>query len=597
METTLELRIDSLPGGPGIPHVTLRADRRANQDPAQLREDGRYTLTLRCPAALGEPVLAVQGYELQDCKQLRQEDAVSLWKWDPDPNIFRNCFGLTTFRVEFEDGHAFEFQPVEVLATKLKAEHAQSMLEYLWKQSPELLYACFARTSVGGSVGEGSPSIERVLQQAETLTESVERLVLFSSRSATRKRLVEELEVKPLSAGDVIDDRSVHFMLHNLHHASPTPSDASTEVRVQYRVLYFDNVAVMRKSESTDVYENRVIHGLLWTVEKRLVEVGKYLEDVMREIQMRIGAPSLLDDGKYVRFQSVCGYYIHQVARQPLSRINGLLLRIRKCQRRSREIIPAKPVIEVPRLTPTFSVKRPYRDIFRQAHEWYQMGNGLAGVSDFLMGLRTIDRLYEYYCLFSILELAGKEAWRLIEVRRERAQGDSLFDSIADAFVLSHENLGRLELRYEPSIPPVSSGEDFWGFVKVAGSTTESYRPDFMIKWTPSHGSEVVAVLDSKYSTQETMRYRHLPAVALKYLLGIRKKGVVEKIEIDHLCLLGPTSGAAVLWDYHFAGRGLGIRPTMHIARAYPGQDAAGLERWFKNVLIRRSSSTRLTSP
>jgi hypothetical protein len=586
MEHQLELTIEPKDGENEPSFILVSAKTQAGGvAPFNLREDGRYSVTVRSPSRLGTPSLELQGYRLDDPRPVERNENETVWRWDHDPYFFRNCFGLTVIRVELPGDGIHEFPPVEVVARKLKADEANTMLEYLWVVSPGLIYACFARTGYGGSQGDAPPSVERLLKQLDGLLKPIERLVDSKSSRVHRRRLVETTGVKAPSPGDVIDDRAVHFALLHLDYALEQAASNTVQIPVGYRQLSFDRLELVRKVESTDVYENGIIHGVLIHAERRLTAVQNRLTDVLNAIDARLADAQSRgqSDGTYVEFRTVCGYYVSQVANRPLARVSDMLRRVRRAQARASKVIPATPVRGKPRLTPTFSSRFLYQVIYRETMAWYKVGDGLSTAADLILGLKTLDRLYEYVCLFKLVDALTSEAWEL-EATEAPVVNEPLRDDVGEIYRFKHPRFGRAELRYEPQIPTATSSTSLWGLTKITGSSHEPFRPDFLLRFEEGAGTEpVTVVLDAKYSTFGTMRNRYIPDLTLKYLHGVINLQRPKKTPFDQLWLLGPVDFSH--WTYHNQGRHLGIAPTIGILQVRPGAGHEALSSWLRSLV------------
>ena len=66
-------------------------------------EDRGYAITLHYPESLGQATVYVEDYVLDRPTEVRSEDGVMVCHWQ-QTDVFRNCFGLTAFRVEFSQG-------------------------------------------------------------------------------------------------------------------------------------------------------------------------------------------------------------------------------------------------------------------------------------------------------------------------------------------------------------------------------------------------------------------------------------------------------------------------------------------------------------
>ena len=110
----------------------------------------------------------------------------------------------------------------------------------------------------------------------------------------------------------------------------------------------------------------------------------------------------------------------------------------------------------MPNLTPKFSSQPHYFEVFVQMVEWYRLGKLNVDREKYLLSLRTLDKLYEFYCLFLLIEALQKSGW---ELRQSVAK-----QTIASAtrygewqitpnneynFYYNHK---RIKLQYEPRI-------------------------------------------------------------------------------------------------------------------------------------------------
>lgn len=591
------------------PHQSLRLTPAGALDwdggLAQMREDDAASLSLVSPAEWGQPRLFLQGAAIEEPNLVGMEGSWRHWRWRAD-RYFHNCFGWTTLSLEGQGG-LVEYPPLDVLAREAQAEDARAMLEFMEVQDPRLLHACFVQAGAGKGLAErlwlgGSPSLEEVLRAAREALAPVERLV-FSSFRRTRSRLVEEPVVKAPDPSDTMDDRSLHYLLAHPDSAVPAPVPGGLSVSAAGRSLYLTEVQAVRKVESADVYENGVIHGLLLSVRRRLLAVQNHLVS----LQLALAEPadtSLIPEG-YAQFRGVGGRYLAVSAGHFLERVQQLLLRLERTQRRVRLVLPARPVQRMPRLTPYFSANPRYREVYRAARSWYGLAEGVATPSQALLGLKSLDRLYEYVVLLSLLTAFREEDWDLVGSEQSGAGGGlgraGEFRGAsppgngvpARLYRLRHNRIGELELRYEPRIAAEESqGEasqgEAWDLLKVAGGSPDHpYQPDFVLRFRDlAGGLQSSAVMDAKYADFATVRERHLPDLTLKYLHGIRRSGDPTRPPFDHLWVVGPVRREPFVFHHGRPPGSSPVRPSLGILDVRPGEATKALRWWYRTILL-----------
>lgn len=564
--------------------VTPGAAWRFEDDLHQVREDDSCTLSLEAPARLGPPQLFAQGVMAEGPSQMTEEGGQRVWHWR-EGRHFHNCFGWTVLHAEWESDLRVEFPPVDVVARTVQADDATAMLDFLGSQDTRLLHACFVQARAREHWGVGSPAVERVLNSADEVLSGVEQLV-FSTFRRARSRLVEQLVLKAPDASDSLDDRSLHYLLAHPDSMSVTPGPRLLPVAVGGQSLYLGEVQAVRKVESTDVYENGVVQGVLLSVRGRLLAVQGHLSHIQEVSEPRLASRPIPEG--YAQFQAVGGHYLKKAASYPLARVQGLLQRLDRAQKRAQSVIAARPVRHAPRLTPYFSANPRYRAIYRAARSWYSLAEGLAAPAQALLGLKSLDRLYEYVALFGLLKALRQEDWELVDSQRFGPTGGSEVEVIADLHQLRHDRIGSVEMRYEPRIEPEGLLGEVGDLVKVAGGAGPGYpyRPDFVLRFTDLAGNERTrAVFDAKYADFATIRERHLPDLTLKYLHGIRSVSAPERPPFDHLWLLGPVRREP--FAFHRVRRGaVPVRPSLGILDVHPSDPTTAIRWWYRNVLL-----------
>jgi hypothetical protein len=549
-------------------------------------EDRGYAITLHYPESLGQATVYVEDYVLDRPTEVRSEDGVMVCHWQ-QTDVFRNCFGLTAFRVEFSQGSTVYSPYIEVLSRKISPEEIMAMVRYLQSRAERIIQVGFAKTGLGMAPGGSTASIERAVDVAEEAVAAIEDLLVVRP-SRIRRRLVERRVVKGYEPRDPVDDRSITYVLENLDKGalSPDPEKHALPVDLSGRRLYFSELDVVHKQESTDVYENRIIHGFLRSMHHRLGEIRSYLQEVYRELDRYYLEGAAEQSEEYTSFLSVCGYHVGRISRQTLDRIATLLERIRINEWRAQQLIPAKPLQEMPRNTPWFAVYPRYRRVFVSAQQWYMIRDEFSDLSRFLLRLRTIDRLYECVCLFQLVELFEAEGWQLHDASMMGLPGP-LWGEMNNCYRFRSAE-GELELLWEPPIPPHGSGEHLWNRVKVSGDSERFFAPDFLVRITHrASGKECCIVLDAKYGSEKSVFQHHLPKVVLKYTYGVAKSDELSQPPFQHTWVLAPI-GRLLNYQWQLPEAGF-KRTTVGVVGILPeARDV--LRKWYREVVLKSLS-------
>ena len=192
-----------------------------------------------------------------------------------------------------------------------------------------------------------------------------------------------------------------------------------------------------------------------------------------------------------------------------------------------------RTVREMPTVTPGFLASPHYHQAFRQVVAWHGLGRlGLAG-ERFLYGLRTIDRLYEFYCLFRLVETLRESGWEPAgqERRPQAAHSHPRGDWDArpdDVYAFSNRAGERVTLFYEPQIERTSDGA--LGLVRTMEGGP-GFLPDFVLKFDlDGAGPPSYLILDAKYvSPYLALNFEgsrsELSKITMKYLHGIGASG------------------------------------------------------------------------
>jgi len=538
-------------------------------DPPAVRvaEDEPVEFVLRCREGV-QPYLYVQDVEMDRPHWQKIGDMVE-YRWEPHPGgppPFLNHFGYCILTIEFLSGmdqtESISYAAVEVFARKPNAERAERILDYLESRMEDVSRSCFNAAHPGVSHADGEVPQSGNIPASILLQSIAGHLQTFAAllpRFRYRKRCRLAPTPKRIKATQAanLTEHSVHWALTHLDTLLPVSAPTAGGIAVGGRFYELDEIETYALTEETNVYENQVVAGYLESIAARLSEVERFCFGQMQALE---------SEGFLAQVPP--GYAsIFDIKRKAGRKQFGKLLAEcaalqRDCANQSafwRKHLPVtRTVREMPEVTPGFLATPHYHQAFRQIVAWHGMGRlNLAG-ERFLYGLRTIDRLYEFYCLFRLVETLREAGWepqgQELRPPASRAQERLDWDARPDnAYTFSRAG-ERITLFYEPEIERTPDGA--LGLVRTMEGGA-GFLPDFVLKFEPAfesvrNGPPSYLILDAKYVSPYLALNFELTRITMKYLHGI---GVTEggRSPVHGIFVLHPQS-------FHAAAPGLPYR-------------------------------------
>jgi hypothetical protein len=501
-----------------------------------IREDEYVSFLLRSPKKLISPLLSLQ----DDGLKPYYEDQMPMgyeYHWKSSKPFFRNYFGTCQIVVELDQLSSrtrLLYTEVEVVATKLNAERANHLLNYLESKLPDIVRSCFSRTH--HRIGDGTTSsvdaqilLQKVKQQIEMLTE---KLPLF--RNKKRCRLVPKPVLVDATAANSLSENSVTWVLSHLDLLAPSMMPSTSSINIHNKLYDIQNVQADVLHEDTDVYENRVILGYLEDVEARLSQVEDLFRKALAEVETDLVVQEIPDG--YVSMADIRKRYGRKYFYRLIDICAEVQEACQQCKRFWQKNLSVKRSFRgMPEMTPGFLSYAHYRSVFELIVEWYRIGNVNLSGERYLLGLRNLPKLYEFFCLYRIIHSLESKGMTITEVSR-RDQSETFEKNILpdDCYTLASPNGLHLKLYYTPDIRTEAHSEDDWVDVVHKGTRENSqYSPDFFVEFISSTGKKMCIILDAKYTSQkQAMRtlgedYDYadeLTKLTMKYIHGINLK-------------------------------------------------------------------------
>ena len=517
-------------------------------DPPSVRvtEDEPVEFVLRCAGDV-RPRLYVQDVELDPPFRQTRGDLTE-YRWEPHPGgpgWFLNHFGYCILTLESLSGPDREgtlrYAAVEVFARKPNAERAERILDYLESRMEDVTRSCFNAAHPGGSVdGRGEDSQGGEIRQgnipASALLQAIGGHLRTFAAQTPRFRYRKRCRLAPMPArikasqATNLTEHSVHWALTHLDTLMPVGVPTPASIAVGGRFYELDEIETYALSEVTDVYENQVIAGYLESIAARLSDVERFCLGQLQALESEgfvAQVPARLR--QHLRHQAQGG---PQALRQAAGRVRRLAAR----RRRPVRLLAQAPPRDAHR--PGNAHRDARLPVLPALPPGLPAGRRLARAGParprrerFLYGLRTIDRLYEFYCLFRLVETLRESGWESAgQERRPAAHPRGDWDARPDdVYAFSNRAGERVTLFYEPQIERTPG--DALGLVRSMEGGP-GFLPDFVLKFEPEEEAESPSylILDAKYvSPYLALNFEgsrsELSKITMKYLHGIGASG------------------------------------------------------------------------
>ncbi len=441
--------------------------------------------------------------------------------------IFLNQFGTCEVAVERPGTEPERLGEFEVIPGKIRPHEINNLFDYLLEQNVTL-WQPFARVrSRHKDHTSASHHLLWLLKKVRgELGELIARLPLF--RLSPQSRLVPYQEVVPWSDDVETTDSSLSWLMGNLSVLARTTQPGAANVRIRNRLYSITEVQVEYLREHTDVYENQLIHGYLTNIREVFSGSRRQLDSWAADLTQEVEQTGTLKARQLLR------YY------QKLSQDCGTVIaRSETALEFFRQYVPVSfPRVEFPTRTEGFAHREHYHSLLRPMQEWFGRDGDLQlDGREIFSGTRSMDKLYELFCLFQLIEALESLGFQLLPATYEPSTEPLLTDAQAEPdqpyrYQFAPRDGVQLTLYYERL--PTTHHTALWT------RRSQPLRPDFVLEYRhAAHEHNQLLIFDAKCQTVESVRRFSYKSVIPKYLHGISRRSGGD-VGIRGLFLLHP---------------------------------------------------------
>ena len=488
-----------------------------------------------CLGGIGEifraPRLDVEDHSIQLHRDdFTDEDGRRVVAFSSSPEkVFRESFGLAFVRIYIADE---EFSlPFEVLATKVTAIQAERMIHYLTERREHIIRVCLSRTMrPAGMKDDGWSDPEMVLSTAEKIIDTI-----LDCRGELRQHIRSKLVPAKVPAwkadqsGSLIDPVDVIFNLDSLR-----PGDGRQDVVLRGRTYSTSAIDVTALVRNTNVEENAILIGGLYSI-------LRVISGLMDEIGAAFkGRQIAAYDKEYVSLGEMLikltGGAMYERCERVISSTESLI-----------RMLENDFGIEFsgethPKITPYVRSSRLYRNIFEQYAHWYSLGSPSIEGDLFLIKLRSLSKIFEFFVLFRLFDYLARHDWKV---------ADSLlsekFDKLIPDVMTFEKGKIRIVLSYEPNVFIFSGRTQHMELVKLHHPEYPGNRwsPDYTMRVEDtSSGLVRYLILDAKYSNPYWVENVHIKNLSDKYYdhmaIFDKSRNFISKTEIMGVLAIFP---------------------------------------------------------
>lgn len=440
--------------------------------------------------------------------------------------VFEGCFDLACISVYVNDEYGVEriffTDFFRIATTKQTIKKIEQMLEEIEENLPNFLDVCFSKSNKkSGLIKNNVRSIWNTLKIVDEIIKIYEENSGYFSNH--KKASVEPIEaIVDVHSMRAINQESLRWIVSNPDNLFLT--EENTGIIVNGKKYMPSKVKTYISQYSYDVYENGVILGFLKSVIDYLEsQINGFNKEIM-ELE-KIPNAIVVQLPNTHELTSRCIYIYYKGVIEKFSIRKDTLQEIFYNYKRILECSPLE-VYGSPKLTNTFKQVYHYRICYECMVKWYEEGDYTFDNLNYLFKLKTLSRIFEYFCLIKLQKAISLCGYVLQESNRIIYDEEGEAEEINNQYIFKG-NGQELTLLYEPFIwiDRIIDGVNLYstGYNFLKGKWNKKWTPDFVIKISYKH-SDYYYILDAKYSNFINVKKRYIPELVLKYSTQIASK-------------------------------------------------------------------------
>lgn len=507
--------------------------------------------------------------------------------------FFRNILGecrlaLSIAPDSVSPAEYIPLSPVDIRGNKLSQENAQKMISYIGRHAPEAIWLPRSATLFPTARnGENRHDYMSFFDEAERGVEVLRSAFPYIRNNAcsrlTPKNRIQKTDLRPDYSASNFDWLASHPDV-----LIPVQEQSFDSIYIASQSYIPEELEIQQLDEEYDVYENRIIVGYIDLVCEYLsLFINKFGENTNT---------SEIDSYKRGR-----GLYLFEILKKEglkflatsVSRARRMLESLRELYNSYNSVFNVSYSLKNPPIfTPKVLSNLYYRSIFECAASWHALGSPDWTMAEPQAGIKSIDQVYEIYCLHRIREGIIEAGYSQIEPEDEQKE-IMTFVNETHSVELHYERFF-FSSRYKKDAD-FHNIENWYGdgykLIQRKGSWRSHRRPDFslLIADKSNNENKQLVIFDAKYKDHHSTFANDLPDATLKYVHGIaRPEGGPAPTVVLYLLCSGNESKDRSNCQYHAAEVGFDIYSRTPSLPCLGVVEVSPRELWDFKVFIKR---------
>ena len=360
---------------------------------------------------------------------------------------------------------------------------------------------------------------------------------------------------------------SFNWIMQNADQLADVPYSSGVQYQGKNYLPY--HIKTDASQKSWDVYENRIIISFLHTVLLNAKQIFlEFDRDILNEerIISRIHgsfpkeycAPIITIKSLQISFSRIL-----------LGKLNHSIDTLQNLYTQYETLfdVQTSMLTTLPRKTSTFCEIKPYAQVFKIIVHWFQYGEYSLEKERLILQVKTLDKLFEYYCLLQLLKLLADNGYHKADIQEPAfkylyTSADGHYQNehdVANTYVLSRNHI-TATLYYQPVI----SAFNFENGLTLYRTTSKKgyYTPDFVLKFSFSEHDEEYIIFDAKFASRDTIKNFRLPEVIRKYSSELCVAANSRAPKMVWILQGRVNSNEKAIWRYHNSPLVSVCRPT-----------------------------------
>ena len=320
------------------------------------------------------------------------------------------------------------------------------------------------------------------------------------------------------------------WLMKNMHVLQEVNSEGIVQYGMKKYVPEYIKCDLSKKT--TDTYENRMVIAFLYHVIKKAETILNVFCKNIEIEKEKFGRLKKCETDKNKAPILMIKTFQFNNADTNKEKLLKVIKMLKKLYINYLSLMPCKKIElnVLPQKTKVFQEIHHYREIYNLFVIWFEYGELSLDKEEMLFKIKTIDKIYEYFCLLRLLNMIKQHGFEMIEDENSSRfyqydnlkYGNAKNTDVANTYRFS-DGMTRLTLYYEPAI--YAADEKTANNISLYRLDGNSYyTPDFLIK-CENNGRERYAILDSKFSRRSTLNKNNvLEHLLFKYCISLDSK-------------------------------------------------------------------------